>query len=55
MMRKEFPRVTPESVGIPSTAVEQLLFRFEGNALTIETPGGGIFGRRPAPVTAVRS
>ena len=24
-MRKEFPRVTPESVGIPSAAVEKLL------------------------------
>ena len=31
MLRKEFPRVTPESVGIPSGAIQRLLDKLEAS------------------------
>ena len=34
MNRKEFPRVTPESVGIPSAAIEKLLDTLEYGGFT---------------------
>ena len=34
MVRKEFERVTPESVGVPSQAVQRLLDRLETSGVT---------------------
>ena len=44
MIRKEFPRVTPESVGIPSAAVEKLLDTLEFGGFT--EPHGIMIYRR---------